>query len=136
MLPPGRARLATRLAHRIADADHDDGDACSCLLGRLCRRRAEGRDHIDGPANELRRDRRKPVGRALAVAVLVGDVLAFDVAELAQGLAEGLPHGRIVEDADARDFSRLLRRCRKRPHGRGAAQQGNKIAASHSATSE
>jgi hypothetical protein len=26
-----------------------------------------------------------------------------------QGLPEGLPHGRIVEDADARDFPRLLR---------------------------
>src|SRR5262249_19790977 len=35
-------------------------------------------------------------------------VLAFDVSELAQGLPEGLPHRRVVEDADPRDFGRLL----------------------------
>src|SRR5262249_61556530 len=51
---------------------------------------------------------REPVWCPLAIAVLIGDVLAFDVSELAQGLPEGLPHRRVVKDADARDFGRLL----------------------------
>jgi hypothetical protein len=66
-------------------------------------------------ANELGRHRREPVRCPLAVAVFIGDVLAFDVAEFAQCLPTGLPHQRIVEDANARDFRRLLRPRTQQP---------------------
>jgi hypothetical protein len=46
----------------------------------------------------LGRDRRELVRRAFTVAVFIGDVLAFDVSEVAQGLLEGPPHRRVVED--------------------------------------
>jgi hypothetical protein len=72
--------LATIGAHGIADADHDDRDARRCLLGCARRRRAEGRDHVDGAASEFSRDVCEPVRNAIAIAVLVGDGLAFDVA--------------------------------------------------------
>jgi hypothetical protein len=123
IFPPGRARLAARPApHRIADADHDDGDGGRRLLGRVRRRRAVGRDQIDRAAHQLRRGRRQPIRRPLAVAVLIGDVLPFDVAELAQSLSEGLPHRRIVEDTNARHLRRLLRMRRERPGRSGASQ--------------
>jgi hypothetical protein len=65
--------------HRIADTDHDDGDGCRRLLGRLCRLRAVGRNQVHRAANELGRDRREPVWCPLTVAVFIRDVLAFDV---------------------------------------------------------
>ena len=74
----------------------------------MCRLRAVGRNQVHGTANEFGRDCGEPIRCPLAVAVVIGDVLAFDVSELAQGLPEGLPHRRIVEDADARNFGRLL----------------------------
>jgi len=91
---------------------------------------------------------RRPFGAALAAApapAVIAELKraspsrgtirsGYDVAELAQGLAEGLPHGRIVEDADARDFGRLLRPCT--PHlGRkqqaGTTDQGSELTPSH-----
>src|SRR6266700_2033271 len=61
-----------------------------------------------------RGSRRAPASRSSSSMLgypVLGDVLAFDVSELAQGLPESLPDRRIVEDADARDFGRLLRAC-------------------------
>jgi hypothetical protein len=107
MFPPGRARLATG-PDRITNPNHDDGDGRRRLLGRMRRQRAVGRNQVHRAANELGRHGREPVWCPLAVAVFIGDVLPFDVSEFVQGLAEGLPHRRIVEDADARDFLRLL----------------------------
>jgi hypothetical protein len=84
MLPPrpGQARHQAG-PHRIADTDHHDRQGGSRHLGRLRRRRSEGRDQVDRAADELAHDGREAVGRALAVAVFIGDVLTFDVAELA-----------------------------------------------------
>ena len=108
--------------HRIADADHDNGDGRRRLLGRVRRRRAVGRDQIHRAAHQLRRGCRQPIRRPVAVAVLIGDVLPFDIAEFAQSLSEGLPHRRVVEDTDARYFRRLLRMCCERPRRSGAPQ--------------
>src|SRR5262249_27012286 len=94
--------------NRITDTDHDDGDGRRRFLGRIRRRRAVGRNQVHRTANELGRDRREPVWCPLAIAVLIGEVLAFDVSELAQGLPEGLPHRRVIKDADARGLGRLL----------------------------
>src|SRR5262249_32262034 len=111
---PGQARHQAG-AHRIADADHHDRDR---------RRRGVGRDQVDRATHELAHHGREAVGHALAVAVFVVDALAFDVAELAQGLAEAMPHRRVVNDSDAR-YTRwlLLRLCRQRPRCSRAAEQ-------------
>jgi hypothetical protein len=106
---PGEARDQAG-PHRIADADHDDGDARRRLLGRVRRRRAVGRDQIHRAAYQLRRGRRQPIRRPV------------DIAEFAQSLSEGLPHRRIVEDTDARYFRRWLRMRRERPRRSGAPQ--------------
>jgi hypothetical protein len=84
--------------------------------------------------NELGRDRRELVRRAFTVAVFIGDVLAFDVSEVAQGLPEGLPHRRIVEDADTWDFGRLLPPCAPhldREQQTAATDQSNELAPFH-----
>src|SRR5207248_6528566 len=74
---------------------------------------------------------REAVGHALAVTVFVVDALAFDVAELAQSLAEAMPHWGVVDDADARDFRGLLCARRERPGSGRAAEQHDKRAPSH-----
>src|SRR5262249_33615640 len=105
-------------------------------LGRFRRRRGVGRDQVDRATHELAHHGREAVGHALAVAVFVVDALAFDVAELAQGLAEAMPHRRVVNDSDAR-YTRwlLLRLRRQRPRCRRAAEEGDELAALHSISS-
>src|SRR5439155_13854695 len=96
--------------------------------------RAVGRNEVHRAANELGRDRHEPVRCPLAVTVFIGNVLAFDVSELAQGLPEGLPHRRVVEDADARDFGRLLRSCAPhldREQQASTTDQGSELTPSH-----
>src|SRR5437764_12365219 len=94
------------------------------------KQRAVGRNEVHRAANELGGDRHEPVRCPLAVAVFIGNVLAFDVSELAQGLPEGLPHRRVVKDADARDFRRLLRPRAShlgREQQAAAPDQGNEL---------
>src|SRR5262249_61881392 len=116
-----------------------DRDGRRRRLGRFRRRRAVDRDQVDRAANELAHRGREAVGHALAVAVFVIDALAFDVAELAQRLAEALPHRRVVDDPDARYTRPLLRARRERPkkqrRGSGAAEKRYELAAPHSITS-
>ena len=88
------------------------------------------RADVDRAADELSHHGRETVGHALAVAVFVVDALAFDVAELAQGSAEAMPHRRIVNYSDARDTRRLLRARCKRPCRRRAAEKGDELAPS------
>src|SRR5262249_44288385 len=85
-------------------------------------------------ADEFAHHGREAVGHALTVAIFVIDALAFDVAELPQGLAEAMPHRRVVNDPDTRYTRRLLRPRCQRPH-RCAAEQRDEIAAPHSITS-
>jgi hypothetical protein len=96
----------------------------------VCVGRAVGRDQVDRAADQLVHHGRKAVGHALAVTVLVVDALTFDVAELAQGLAEALPHWRVVDDADARDLRRPLGARGNRPRDR-ATEKPNKLAPPH-----
>src|SRR5262249_20515505 len=70
-------------------------------------------------------------GRAIGTAIFKRNVLAFQIAEIAQSLPESIPHRRIIDDADARNPSLLLRARRERPRDCPAAQQRDEIAASH-----
>src|SRR2546423_1857710 len=65
-----------------------------------------------------------------AVRMVEGDVLAFEITEIAHPVAEGLPPGRVIEDADTRDLRRLLRARRKRPRRCCTAEQREELASS------
>src|SRR5438034_5219754 len=95
-------------AHGIADRDHDDGNRGGGLLGRQARGRAVGRNDIDRATNERRRGLCEPLRHAVTILIVEGDVAAFEVAEIPQPVPEGVSHGRVVDDADAWDFRRLL----------------------------
>src|SRR5262249_48662979 len=95
-------------AHRIADADHYDWDRRRRRLGRFRRRRAVARDQVDRAADQLAHHGGEAIGHALAIAVFAIGTLAFDVAELVQGLAEAMPHRRVVNDPNARYTRRML----------------------------
>ena len=84
---------------------------------------------IHRAADELSCGLGEPLGHPVGVAILEGDVLAFQVAEVAQPLPESVPHRRVVNDTDARDFHRLLRARSERPGGRRTAKQRNELAA-------
>jgi hypothetical protein len=88
-------------------------DVVACLAAKLAA--AVGCDDIDRAANELRHSFGKPFGHALAIGIVKCDVLAFEVAEITQLVAERIPSGRVVDDADTRNLRLLLRARRKRP---------------------
>src|SRR5262249_39610255 len=50
-------------------------------------------------------------------------------------MTEGVPPGRVINDADTRDLPRLLRARRERPTSRRTAQQCDERAPPHSITS-
>src|SRR5438128_114228 len=68
---------------------------------------------------------------SVAIRIVKGDVLAFEITEIAQPVAEGLPPGRVINDADTRDLPRLLRSRRERPRGCRAAEQPDELASSY-----
>ena len=117
--------------HRIADPDHDDGDRRRRLLGcdgGWCAK-CDNDGHRD--ADQFGYRRSKPVGLALGSSIFNGDVPAFQIAEVAQALAEGVPHRRVVDNANARDYRCLLRTRCKRPSRHCAAEKRDEPAALH-----
>src|SRR5262249_14423010 len=95
---------------------------------RFDRRRAVCRDQVDRAPDEFAHRGGEAVRHSLAVAVFIVDALAFDVAELAQRLAEAMPHRRVVNDSNARYTRRLLCVCRNRPRGSRPAEQPDGLA--------
>src|SRR5262245_14920694 len=130
---PGEARYQPG-PHWIANSHHDDGGRRCRLLGREGRWRTERRDEVDGAMDQLDRDPRQPIGQPTGVAIVECDVLAFQIAKIAQAVPEGVPNGRVVDDADTRDLRRLLRTRCERPRGSGAKKR-NEVASPHSITS-
>jgi hypothetical protein len=124
---PGKARDETSSDRVVADVENDRNGR-GCCLGRERRQvPPEGGDHCDAAANEIGGQRRQSIGLVVGPTVFYRDVLAFDVANVLEPLAEG-PHrfyvalGRLwVEETDHRHRC-LLRPCRKRPR-RGATEQ-------------
>src|SRR5262249_36218342 len=95
-------------AHGIADRDHDDGNRGGGLLGRQARGRGVGRKSPRGATTGRPRGLWEPLRHPVTILVVEGDVAAFEVAEIAQPVSEGVPDGRVVDDANARNFRRLL----------------------------
>jgi hypothetical protein len=77
-------------AHWIAAERHDDRDRPRRLLGGSHRLGRRGDDHVDVEAHELGGETGESVGVAVRVSGLEDDVLALEVAEVAQTLAERL----------------------------------------------
>src|SRR5262249_23361392 len=134
-LPPGPVKVCDEAGlHGVAGGAEHDRDRRRCALGCECRRHAEGRgDEGDSAANEVGCQFRQAIGVVMRPPELDGQVLALDVAALAQSLAES-SHSiceRLrraeLEQPDYRQ-RRLLRARRERPCGCRAAEQRDELA--------
>src|SRR6516164_10839799 len=137
-LPPGRARLATRplpTGSPTATATIGIVDvacfAASCCLSSL---REDG-SYLE--PNELRGDFAVALIASFRPAVLDRDGTTLDPAEFVQSLhkssnplAHG-PSGTHAQEADGRQFSRLLRPRANRPCRRCAAESQDELAPPH-----
>src|SRR5262249_58715269 len=110
-------------AYGIADRDHDDGNRGGGLLGRQACGRAEGCNNVHRATNERRCGPGESLRHSIGIRIVEGDVLAFEVTEIAQSVTEGVPPGRVINDADTRDLPRLLRARRERPRRHRAAEE-------------
>src|SRR5262249_61999458 len=121
--------------HRVADTDHHDGNRRRRLLGGNSGRRPISGDHVHRTADELGRRAGESLRHPLGVAVVEYDVVTFEVAGVAQPLAESIPHQSIIDDPDAGNLGRLLRTRDERPRRGGAAKQRDELPPPHSITS-
>src|SRR5262249_50370604 len=94
--------------------------------------RAVGHNHVHRATNECRRGLGESLRHSIAIRIVKGDVLAFEMAEIAQPVTEGVPPGCVIKrwanNADTRDLPRLLRAHRQGPSGRRAAEQRDELA--------
>src|SRR5262249_12527410 len=118
-------------AYGIADRDHDDGNRGGGLLGRQACGRAEGCNNVHRATNERPCGPGESLRHSIGIRIVEGDVLAFQVTEIAQSVTEGVHPGRVINDADTRHLPRLLRARRERPCGRRAAEKRDDIAPLH-----
>ena len=90
-------------------------------------------DKIDVESYQFRNESGKTRGFACSPPVLDAEVLTFNVAAIAQSLAECVGRGSVLggshraEDPDARSLRRLSRRCERR--GKRTSQRGQQEAA-------
>src|SRR5262249_25817349 len=105
------------------------------LLGREACGRAEGCNNVHRATNERCRGLGESLRRSVAIRIVEGDVLAFEVTEIAQSVTEGVPLERVVDNADVRDLPHLLRARHERPPCRRAAEKRDERAPLHSITS-
>ena len=124
--PPGRAKLLNQssrngIRHAHEDQRHRSGDILASDCGIGC----DGDKYVDLQAQQLRRQLGKALKRARLIPVLNIEVLALDVAEITQALAEcfrsrGIgSRGHGGEIADACQLLHFLRRggVRRGEHG-------------------
>src|SRR5262249_222951 len=121
--------------HRVADTDHHDGNRRRRLLGRNTGRRPIGGDHVHRTADELGRRAGKSLRHPIGVTVVEYDVVTFEVAEVAQPLAESIPHQRIIGGGEAGKRGGVWGGgCGRATEGR-ATKHGKKVPPPHSMTS-
>src|SRR5262249_48767202 len=99
-------------AHGITGRHHDNRDRAGCIPRGHDARYARRDDDVHREADKLRCDLTEAVGLILGELLLDDDVLALDVAELAQALPERLAVGRAraaPEIANPGDVEVLLR---------------------------
>ena len=87
-LPLGRARLSTRPASTGSDlsAHHNDGNRLGRIFGRPDQEGLPSprQDDIDLETHQFGRKLGEPIDLTFRISVFEGDVLSFDVAQLAQ----------------------------------------------------
>jgi len=122
IFPPGRARLGTSPARTGSPIEIMTMGTVvvACLAAKLAgvpkvAITSTGRRTSAAAAS---------ASRSVAIRIVEGDVLAFEVTEIAQPVTEGVPVERVVDYADARDLPRLLRARRERPADCCAAERG------------
>src|SRR5262249_3044240 len=124
---------------RIAHRSIDDRNARRRLFRDVPRGDSPGQNEIDIETDQLGRKRWKQSIIAPRGAILVSDILALAVAELAQRLPECRQHLIVVDRPQYPDLRhttgvfhrRLLRARRERPGDSRAAEKRDEVAASH-----
>ena len=130
MLPPGPRQAGDEAGlDRIGgEAPHDDRDRAGGLPGREARRRAGRQDELHLQSDQFGRERGQPIVAVLREAVLDDDVLALDVAVLAQSLEKALDQERPAlarADAQKADPVDLPGRLRLGGERRGEEARGS-----------
>src|SRR4029434_9827154 len=123
----------------MSELCHDDGDRERRLLCRQARWRAGRDDNVDLERNQLGRKTRKPVGFSLCKSGLKGDVLSFQIAQLAQPLPQCLPEldasrgrGASFQESDP-PGSRLLSLRRERRSEEAESENDRELDEPHGA---
>jgi hypothetical protein len=114
--------------HWVEPDLEDDRDSRGCRLGRECRGRAGrgNRGHLT--ADQLGRQCRQPTGFILRPAVLDRDILALDITDFLEALAECRHHvpvrleRRAAQESD-HEHRRLLGTRREWPRSRRAGEK-------------
>src|SRR5262245_61797596 len=142
VLPPGRARPATRPLPKGSDAAPMTMGMFCCCLRRADRRYTAGHDDIDFRAQEIANQRGYRFDVIAIVAKLVGNVAPFDITEVAHPAHEFLAEWIVARGSrpDVPDTRRLARRVllrahRERPRDSSTADKRDECAALHSITS-
>src|SRR6201984_2384762 len=128
IFPPGRARLGTSPTPTGSPIEIMTMGSGGGLLGCEACGRAEGCNNVHRATNKRRRGFGESLRHSIAICIVEGDVLAFEVTEIAQPVTEGVPVERVVDYADARDLPRLLRSRRERPRRSRAAEKRDELA--------
>jgi hypothetical protein len=74
--------------NRIFGGAKDDGDRRGCSLGRERGRRVTCNDHCDLSTNQFGRQHRETIALIVGPAILDGHVLALNIADVFEALAE------------------------------------------------
>src|SRR5262249_5594712 len=75
----------------IADRNHNNRNCLRCSPGREARGRPVGPDDVSPMANELCGSVGEPFRFPIAISIVKGNVLPFDVAKIAQRVSESVP---------------------------------------------
>ena len=139
MLPPGRARLATKsCGHWIEGRHEHDRDLACGVPGGQHRRRTRSQENVHAATGQLGRGARHLRG-ILRQGEFDDEVAALDLPDLTQTSTKAVnERGRWLSDAqeaDAPDLARFLRRPSERPRRHRAAEQRHELAPLHSITS-
>ena len=135
-LPPGRARFATRPAPTGSPAA-----AKTIGMAEVARlaARVGGVEYVT-MTSTLRRTNSAAISAArslrpsvqrYSIATVLPSVQPSSCSRRAKVAAHSLSQGSPAQEPDGRQFARLLRPCRERPHRRSAAEQRDELASPH-----
>ena len=104
ILPPGGQACNKSSAHRVANRNHNNRYCCRRQLRSAGGGRTKRDKDINRQTGKFCCCLQEPIWLALRCSILNDNILTLDIAKTAQSLPEVIPHRRIVDDANARDF--------------------------------